>query len=240
MTLRPSAALTSILAALASATKHAGDRADLYEPTSHSIASSDLAQLEREVGMKLPNDVVVLAALDIPLLDRALGTLGSDATADIDEDEWALAWAGDPFAMHPTTDDDTYQQVADQLVCLRKDAPAEGDPKVLVLQVEEAPREMLLSELLAARLKEYGEALQEEDEVEREEIEILSKARATKTRSTFAVEVIADERPRVEPVRVKHAKFGAGTIIGMTPGSDVVEVKFDSGESRKLKRQFLQ
>jgi len=242
MKLKPSAALTKVLATLAALQKLDTDRTDAYAAQSHAISQSAVAELEKTFGMKLPTDVLVLAALRVPLLERALGTLGADASTDIDEDEWAIAWAGDPFAMSPSTEDPTYQQVGDLYVCLRKDAPQAGDPAVLVLRDEDKPRETLLSQFLASRLKEHADCMEEEEsELTEQEADLLRKgARSTAdVPRLYAAEIAADARRSVPATRVKHAKFGAGTVVGETPGSDVIEVQFDSGERKKLKRQFL-
>ncbi len=241
MKLKPSAALAKILATLAALQKLGTDRADLYAAQSHEITEDAVAELEKTLGTKLPTDVLVLEALRVPLLDRALGALGGDAMADVDEDEWAIAWAGDPFAMSPSTEDPTYQQVADLVVCLRKNAPEDGDPEVLVVREEEKPRETTLSQFLAARLKEHAEGMEEEesDALSEEEANLLRKgSRATgDVARSYAAELVA--KPAVPAIRVRHAKFGAGTVVGETADSGVVEVQFDSGERKKLKRQFL-
>lgn len=241
MKLAPSAALTKVLATLAALQKLGTERADLYTAQSHAISDSAVAELEKTFAMKLPTDVLVLAALRVPLVERALGFLGADASTDIDEEDWVIAWAGDPFAMHPASEDPTYQQVADLYVCLRKNAPVDGDPDVLVMREEDKPHETSLAQFLVARLKEHAEAMEEDGELSQEEATLLRKgSRGTADAARlFAAELVADERPEVPAIRVMHAKFGAGTIVGMTGGSDVVEVQFDSGERKKLKRQFL-
>lgn len=242
MKLKPSAALTKVLATLAALQKLDTDRADLYAAQSHEITESTVAELEKTFGMKLPTDVLVLAALRVPLLERALGALGADASTDIDEDEWVIAWAGDPFAMSPSTEDQTYQQAGDLYVCLRKDAPEDGDPDVLVIRDEDKPREASLAQFLTARLKEHADAMEEEEsELTDAEADLLRKgSRATADAGRlFAAQIVADERRSVPATRVKHAKFGAGTVVGESPGSDIVEVQFDSGDRKKLKRQFL-
>jgi hypothetical protein len=49
---------------------------------------------------------------------------------------------------------------------------------------------------------------------------------------------VVDDRPRDAPVvRLRHAKFGPGTVV--RTDRDKVEVAFDSGERKTLMRKFL-
>jgi hypothetical protein len=246
----PSPGLRSVLAILAALQTLDRPRARLYSAASHEVAGETLAYWKRTFGFALPCDVAVLEALRVPIFDRALGVLGDgDLPGAVDDDAWSLVWTGDPHGVHEAAEEPSYQQASELFVCLAKDPSSDGgehaaDPYVLVVD-DEARRKLRLSAFLRQRLREHFEALEDDPGVSSAEAErrlqALGEAEAHPADAAvdglFPARIVATAGAERAAVRVVHAKFGAGTIVGVGESGALVE--FDSGETKRIKRDFL-
>jgi len=250
MRLVPSPALRRVLATLSALHRLDDIERSEYAPTSHTLTGDRVRQWERELGSPLPTDVLLVEALHIPIVERALGRIDGSAAAHpahADDDTWWPFWYGDPWAMTETSRDRTYQQAIDLCVAIRKESPMPADPDVMIAITDEDGRELKLSAFLLERIRSRfipPEALEEDlDTHETERRESLWKEASESPAADADVDrdyaaSIVDEAARPGSTkRVEHVKFGKGTILSAADG--VVEVQFDSGEKKKLKRSFV-
>ena len=246
----PSPALQRVLATLAALRRLDTVEPEEYAPRSHSISADQLRARERELDIELPTDAIVLEALRIPIVEKALGSVhGNGDHPALEEDpSWCPVWAGDPWAMTDTSRDRTYQQAIDLYVAIRRESPMPADPDVLIAIDNEDGRELSLSAFLLERIRSRfippADLEEEIDTLEAERRESLwqavseNPAPAAEVERDYAANIVEESPPATGGnKRVEHAKFGTGTIVSSS--SDVVEVQFDSGEKKKLKRAYV-
>jgi hypothetical protein len=248
--LSPSPDLLALLGVVGAFAKLDPGRATMFTPASHVVAIRDVSDWEEAHGIRFPDDVLVLAALGVPILERALGDISTAPHAlddGIDDDVWAAVFDADPHAVHRLAEDPTYQQVSDMTIYLAKDSGA-GDPRVLVAtgEEDEPPRATRLSKFLRARLDEHVASFDDADDVSKHDAErrqrawrdaALAPLSGAELEAMFAATL--EGAPAFAEIRVSHPKLGPGRIVGLSPDTGTAEVLFDSGERKKIKREFL-
>ncbi|MEO8798639.1 MAG: hypothetical protein ABI551_12200 [Polyangiaceae bacterium] len=248
--LKPSPALRRVLAVLGALSKLDTEAPHSYRASSHGVRIREVADWEKTLDIALPNDALLIAALGVPLLEHALGKIADSAEdVGVDDDAWTRVWTFDPNAMHPDADEPTYQQGAEMSLCLARDAKKTGDPKVLLVPPDGEPTEMKLSAFLKERLATHFEILAEDESVDTERAEqatqIWKQANATpasdkEVDALYGAALEADTNPAFREIRIMHPKLGAGRIVGASVEGENVEVVFDSGDRKRIKRSFLQ
>lgn len=193
----------------------------------------DIEAIERELEATLPYDILALSALGMPVLQHASGVRLSSLVGNYGAYEagWVAIGSAEAGAMHPELEwSHTDQGVHALDVCISRKASREDEPKVRIHDEEapEMPRTKALSSFLAERLgirypKQWASAWR--------------RAARADAPAEWQVTVV-DNRPPPLAVPVTHPKFGAGTIVKELDLGKV-EVRFASGETRVLLREFL-
>jgi len=200
------------------------------------VSLSHLDAIERERGLVLPFDVVTVAVLRMPALVRATGLHVAQLGAPVRDCAGEFGaprgwWAIASFGERAMAEDvDFRNRGCDTLLCISRKATREGDPAVRVVEAGSATAPSSLSAFIRDRLsRRYGRTTQW--------MAAVQAAAAEPVDGRFVVRVV-DDRPRASPVqRLRHPKFGVGTVV-RTDG-DKVELAFESGERRTLMRKFL-
>lgn len=234
-----SEALRGLLALRRALCERLPERAQELGPRGRTMTLASLEQIEAELGVVLPFDVIALVALGIPILARASG-LDRDGLGVQDEPAAFAPWvpiaATEATAMDPDYEPSPTDQVIFAMtLCVSAQAhDRRGDPMVLVLD-EAHPDEaepQRLSAFLRRRLAlRYDESSAWTD--------VLARAAGDdRPLEPGCIAEIVDDRPAPTAVRVFHAKFGAGTVVRGLEG-EKVEVRFDVGGTRTLLEKFL-
>ena len=209
--------------------KVAVDARPRAEPVLHVAA---VHAIEKELGVTLPDDLLVVLAAGKPILDRASG-LRLDGICDFIDDG---AFAPDgvtlgrvysrPFAAHALNDHGGE--------FWRLGTPRDADAASTRLLVDDGSEHATLASFMHDRISEWY----------RDHSEHWLGALHALTRSSFADESF---RPALvgelaQPVTapphwVSHPKFGRGKVV--STADDKVVVDFESGERRTLLSRFL-
>lgn len=223
-----------------------GEQEELM-PFPTELRASDLAHREQELGARLPDDIVALLALRIPILFRATGielsSLEPDLHAESPIEGWIAIATAEAEAMEYGYREQGGPPFDPVTLCLEREASKHGDPGLLVCREEKAPRKTTLSEFMNARVAAYFES---EANLTTRLIEVRDALWDAAKKAPLArkqVEarckvVIVDDLTAEATVRVHHAKFGAGAILSELEGGKV-EILFDSGEKKTLQKSFI-
>jgi hypothetical protein len=239
--LRPSEGLVLVLKALrAIGELLPGERAELV-PEGRDLALEYVTNVEKAIGAVLPNDVLVLAALRLPILRRACGLhvalLESplrDCAGEFGPPRGFVAVASyGEKAM--ATDVEPRLAGLDTLLCIARNIDDRSAEPLVRAKDESStssatPLSSFLRERLGRRYTLKGVWL-----------DALARAKAD-TRpldDNLRVHVIDDRKKDQPVVRVRHAKFGLGTIVREVEGGKV-EIAFDSAGTKILQRSFVQ
>jgi len=226
------------------------------EPT---LAAADVARVEAALEATLAEDLLALCALRVPAVEIGTGitldsmaTLAGQAFAAPIPDGWvAIATLEvEPYAAEREGEHGAPVQV----VCVERD-PGPGEPTVLVLALrdedededdeeadEERPDEVELP--LGAFVREQlalgYENLRDWMAILKSAADVEKKRPAL---ARFAPALVGDERPAApaDGRRVRHAKFGEGTVLSEDRGGaePKLTVAFDSAGTKTLLARFL-
>jgi len=199
-----------------------------------------VVEVEDALGTALPNDVLALCALGISALDAGLGFRLDDMPACAQEaseqgrspDGWVTIGTSEPspFAATGTETDGS----SSHELCIRRGAPAEAEPTILVIGDGDlsAARKVPLGALVREQLaRQYGERPEWQSVLE-------TAGGYGSADPDIGPEIVGDPQPDEAPRgprRVRHAKFGLGTVVREDPdGKELkLEIEFD-GVGRKL------
>ncbi len=233
--LPPSDGLALVLRLLRALSEHVPESRAELAPEAREASLVYLQGIERDVDVVLPFDVVTLAVLRVPLLVRATGLHIASLAAPTRDCAgefgaprgWLAVGSFAEEAMAPGA-----MLGFDTLLCTSRKAMREGDPDVRAVDASSASPPTKLSAFVRERLaRRYGRS----ERWLRALDAAANDARAID--ESFVVRVV-DDRPRAAPVvRLRHPKFGAGTVV--RADGDKVEIVFDSGERKTLMRKFL-
>jgi len=226
------------------------------EPT---LAAADVARVEAALDATLSSDLLALCALGVPAVEIGTG-ITLDGMASLAGQSFAAA-IPDGWVAIATLEADPYGAERDadhgapvQVVCVDRDA-GDGEPTVLVLPLldeedededaedeEERPEEVELPlgafvrEQLAvgyANLRDWMAILKATGDVEKKHPQL----------ARFAPTLVGDGAPAAaaDGRRVRHAKFGEGTVLGEDHGGTEpkLTVAFDSAGTKTLFARFL-
>jgi hypothetical protein len=220
--------LRELLGLVATLAVRVPSRADELTAAPRPIGLVELAEIEQQLGVALPFDVLVIAALAIPIFSRATGISIDELTAnhvEADAATWRAIATAEAGAMHPDFEpSDTDQGVSGLTLHVGRRAARTGDPSILVVDEQDPdaarPRRLsaYLRERLATRYAEHWQAASREP--------VAAPAWAL---------TIVDDRPPPLAIAVTHPTFGAGTIVKLLEGGKV-EVAFATGTKTLLRR----
>jgi hypothetical protein len=209
-----------------------------HPPLSRDLSLQYLDEVESELGVSLPYDVIALAVLRVPLFVRATGlsaphlaSVVRDCAGDFGPPRgWVAVGSFGERAM--ARDVELVSAGHDTLLCVSRSCAREGDCEVRTAVDGQASPPQRLSAFLRERVaRRWG--------LQGSWMTVLRRAADdTRPLEDEYVARIVDDRPAPAPVvRVAHPKFGEGTVVRVD--GDKLEIAFDSGEKKTLLRQFV-
>jgi hypothetical protein len=216
-------------------------RNEELEPVAHDVGLAFIEQVEQQLGVTLPYDVITLATLRIPLFQRATGLSVAHFQAIMRERAvdfsppagWIAVASLGANAMQADVPVD--QSGFDMLLSISATArDRTGDPEVRIVDGPGPSRVEKLSAFARERIaRRYSNSdkWQEAQQRARDDRRPLEDA---------YLACFVDDRPAAPgpAERVAHPKFGEGTVLRALE-DDKLEIAFDTGETKTLLRKFV-